>query len=42
MRTMIDEGNILKQGLYRNAAIDFAQVVLHDHMRIGAARADVD
>lgn len=41
-RTMIDEGNILKQGLYRNAAIDFPQVLLHDHMRIGATRDQVD
>ncbi len=41
-RTMIDEGNILKQGLYRNAAIDFAQRIYHDNLRVGATRDQVD
>jgi hypothetical protein len=41
-RTMIDSGNIFKQGLYRNATIDRVQVIFHDHMRKGSARDQVD
>ncbi len=41
-RTMIDAGNIFKQGLYRNANIGYTQVILHDHMRKGSTRDQVD
>ena len=41
-RTMIDAGNIFKQGLYRNATIDRVQVLFHDNMRKGSSREQVD
>jgi hypothetical protein len=40
-RTMLDEGSILKQGLYRNSTIDATGVIYHDGMRIGHRLADV-
>ena len=41
-RTMIDSGNIFKQGLYRNANIMRTQALLHDNLRKGSAREQVD
>jgi hypothetical protein len=41
-RTMRDDGNILKQGLYRKDTIDFTQVIHHDNMRKGSTRSQVD
>jgi hypothetical protein len=41
-RTMIDNGNIFKQGLYRNANITRTQTLLHDNLRKGSTREQVD